>query len=208
MSRPPNAPPSAPPSATRSDGSLESVRVVVRARPLAESEKAGKCHRCIRFAGDGKQLVLGKDRAFRFDYAFDEDATQERIYELCVTDLVKSVFSGYNATVLAYGQTGAGKTYTMGSGIIANTPIPQLGMVPRVIRELFELVQEQPAHCSIRASYLEIYNEEVRDLLHPDTPTKSIMIRETPEGGVVVIGLQSEEVTDGVCWELVRLRWW
>eukprot|EP00656_Telonema_subtile_P014310 TRINITY_DN17318_c0_g1_i2.p1 TRINITY_DN17318_c0_g1~~TRINITY_DN17318_c0_g1_i2.p1 ORF type:complete len:525 (+),score=114.12 TRINITY_DN17318_c0_g1_i2:254-1828(+) len=201
MSHPPPQPSSRSATSSRPSGTdagkLESVRVAVRARPLAESEKASRCHRCIRFAPDGQQIVLGKDRGFKFDFAFDEDVTQERIYETCVRDLLHGIFQGYNATVLAYGQTGSGKTFTMGSGISANIPTHQLGMIPRVIRELFEMVStcDAPA-CNIRASYLEIYNEEVRDLLHPDTPSKSIMVREGPDGGVMVVGMKDEEVKD------------
>ena len=76
---------------------------------------------------------MGTDRAFTFDEVFGIGSAQETVFTSCVSDLVEAAFSGYNATVLAYGQTGAGKTHTMGSGQRLSIPEEQLGIIPRVI---------------------------------------------------------------------------
>ena len=84
------------------------VRVVARARPLSSAELVQSNRSCLAFDAGGKALVLGKDRAFSFDAVYPPSASQESIYNEWVEPLVHGCFSGYNATVLAYGQTGAG----------------------------------------------------------------------------------------------------
>ena len=93
-----------------------SVRVALRVRPLIGKELVQNEHVCVQCNSEEHQVVMGKDRGFRFDRVFDMDAEQDEVYELCVKNLVLGCFEGYNATVLAYGQTGSGKTFTMGSG--------------------------------------------------------------------------------------------
>ena len=102
--------------------------------------------------------------------------------------------TGYNATLLAYGQTGSGKTYTMGTATTEGLLEPEWGMLPRAIRHLFRLKDER-AHrveTTIRCAFLEILNEEVRDLLHPDTSSKNITIRERADGAILVSGISEE----------------
>lgn len=169
------------------------VVVAMRCRPLFEKEKANRANNCLRFMPGGQQVVLGKDRAFTYDHAFDESTSQEQIYDSCIKNLMEGLFEGYNATVFAYGQTGTGKTYTMGSGMSTSKTG---GIIPSVIESLFHMAKEHSdAKINVRVSYLEIYNEEIRDLLHPDTPSKSIAIREATEGSVYVVGVQEEEVS-------------
>ena len=79
---------------------------------------------------------MGKDRQFTFDKIFDDYAKQEEIYKYCAKELVLSCLSGYNATVLAYGQTGSGKTFTMGSTTIYENKIENIGIIPRVIKDV------------------------------------------------------------------------
>ncbi|MCO5598965.1 hypothetical protein L7F22_053064 [Adiantum nelumboides] len=102
----------------------------------------------------------------------------------------------YNATVLAYGQTGSGKTHTMGS---ANSNIVhehELGILPRVISQLYKSIEEQNrAEFLVKCSFVEIHNEEIKDLLHPETPSKSIFIREDANGDIVLAGVREEVVT-------------
>lgn len=78
-------------------------------------------------------LVMGKDRVFAFDSVYGPEAGQEGIYDEWVAPLVDALFSGYNATVLAYGQTGTGKTFTMGSGDNTGKMAAELGVIPRVL---------------------------------------------------------------------------
>jgi len=115
------------------------VVVAMRCRPLFEKEKANRANSCLRFMQGGQQVVLGKDRAFTYDHAFDENTSQEHIYDSCIKPLMEGLFEGYNATVFAYGQTGTGKTYTMGSGMSTSKTG---GIIPSVIESLFHMAKE------------------------------------------------------------------
>jgi len=96
----------APPEST-------AVRVALRVRPLVAREQQEKS--CLRV--DAPSVVLGKERAFHFDFAFDETCTQQQLYDTACGPLVEHCFQGYNATVFAYGQTGSGKTYTVSGSL-------------------------------------------------------------------------------------------
>lgn len=126
---------------------------------------------------------------FTFDYVYDQDSTQEFVYENTAKPAVCSVFEGYNATMLAYGQTGTGKTHTM-EGFKYNGNDPQRGIVPRAMEEIFRYIQMQQNQNTtfmVRASYLQIYNEVISDLLKVDRT--SLAIREDKKKGVFVEGL-------------------
>lgn len=84
------------------------------------------------------QITIGTDRQFNFDMVFSTQTTQKFVYESCVLSLVEKCFEGYNATVLAYGQTGAGKTYTMGTSSILNMFEEESGIIPRSIQAIFQ----------------------------------------------------------------------
>ncbi|NXS22969.1 KIF4 protein, partial [Mystacornis crossleyi] len=104
---------------------------------------------------------------------------------------------GYNATVLAYGQTGSGKTYSMGGTYTANQEYePSVGVIPRVIKLLFEEKQQrQDWDFVLKVSYLEIYNEDILDLLCPSRERSQISIREDPKEGIKIVGLTERSVT-------------
>ncbi|OWZ12363.1 Kinesin [Phytophthora megakarya] len=198
----------------------DSVKVCVRIRPLSSKEKYAQTKSCIRIAAsfdglstnnsasrDGvkgsQQLIVGKDRAFTFDNVLGINSSQTDTYRMCVAPLVQGFLDGYNATVLAYGQTGTGKTYTMaGSGFDARGREKNgelQGMIPRVINAIFKKLQQEGnndnqgrGECTLRVEYVEIYNEELRDLLHPETTSKQLVIREDGEGNIVIAGVKSE----------------
>eukprot|EP01038_Epipyxis_sp_PR26KG_P003995 gene3995-5720_t len=166
------------------------VRVYVRCRPLNESESKGK--KCIQIVNDS---ILVGDKRFPFDEIFDEFSTQEQIYKTGITNIVEGIFGGFNGTVFAYGQTGSGKTHSiMGSIESLNTE----GIIPRSIRSLFTIMNEDRSGrvYSLRVSMIEIYNEECKDLLHPDIPSKDIMIREDKDGRIFFTGAREEAVPD------------
>ena len=143
-----------------------SVRVALRVRPLIQHElENGKIW--VNCMQDDNQVLIGKDRSFTFDKVFDMNSPQQPIYEIWVKNLVLGWFSGYNATVLAYGQTGSGKTYTMGSGHTIGIDPNELGIIPRVITFVFDEIskRKKKAEFIIKWSFLEIYNEEIHDLL-------------------------------------------
>ena len=143
------------------------MRVAVRARPLVSKEMIESPNIIVKCYDQDNQLVIGKDRAFTFDKVFDIGTRQQDVFEICVKNLVLGCFQGYNATVLAYGQTGSGKTFTMGSGYTIGIKEEELGIIPRVIKLIFEEVEKRKnkADIVIKCAFLEIYNEELHDLL-------------------------------------------
>ena len=181
------------------------VRVAVRARPLVAKERVERARECLSYPR-ANAVLLGESRAFRFDDAFGPGATQGEVYERLVSPLVESCFRGYNATVLAYGQTGSGKTYTMGSGCV-DVPDDETGIIPRVVNDVFAEAHRQAesgaSETSVRCAFLEVHNEEVRDLLHPDTSPKRITIRERADGAIVAAG--AREVATRSADETLRL---
>ena len=188
----PPAPAALGPSAA---AETQSVRVAMRARPLLAQERAERrvraCVACDEGAG---RVVLGRGRAFTFDRVFGAGSTQEALFEDCAVPLVEGCFEGYNATILAYGQTGSGKTYTMLNKL--NTLDEEVGLIPRVLQLMFEGIDARRGQTKfkIKCQFLEIYNEEVKDLLHPETKPKNIAIREGPGGRIVVSGAKEQEV--------------
>lgn len=155
---------------TGDSGKQCSVQVAVRVRPLIEREILENSRVCVR-AESGGELVVGNERSFKFDRVFPINSQQAPVFETCVQNLVLGCFEGYNATVLAYGQTGSGKTYTMGSGQTGQVTDPaSLGIIPRVIQLVFSEIERRrgTAEFEVKASFLEIYNEEIHDLLDPN----------------------------------------
>lgn len=129
-----------------------------------------------------------KDQTFGFDRVFDENTTQGDVYEATTKNLLDSVLDGYNATVFAYGATGCGKTHT----ITGTAQAP--GIIFLTMQELFEKVDDlkETKQSEITLSYLEIYNETIRDLLNPGTGGKQgLMLREDANQAVSVAGLSS-----------------
>ncbi|XP_033078326.1 kinesin-like protein KIF21A isoform X5 [Trachypithecus francoisi] len=187
-----------------------SVRVAVRIRPQLAKEKIEGCHICTSVTPGEPQVFLGKDKAFTFDYVFDIDSQQEQIYIQCIEKLIEGCFEGYNATVFAYGQTGAGKTYTMGTGFDVNIVEEEQGIISRAVKHLFKSIEEKkhiaiknglpPPDFKVNAQFLELYNEEVLDLFDTtrdiDAKNKksSIRIHEDSTGGIYTVGVTTRTV--------------
>lgn len=145
---------------------------------------------CTQVTPDEPQIILGTDKAFTFDYVFDIPSKQSEIYDNCVHNLIEGALQGYNATILAYGQTGSGKTYTMGTGFERDIPEEQVGIVPRAVRHLFDGIEKVQQNNSIQFSvgvqFMELYNEDIHDLLDPMSKGKLFKIHEDPLGGITV----------------------
>lgn len=144
----------------------ESVRVALSIRPLLANELGNGAEECLRVTEPGKPEVrLTSDKCAPFPFAFDhvEDPRGKGIagvFESCVQDkLLGNVLCGYNATVLAYGQTGSGKSYAMGCGAQPDAPP---GLIQLTVGTLFD---QLPEGAVVRASFTQIYNEDVQDLL-------------------------------------------
>ncbi|CAE7897086.1 kif19, partial [Symbiodinium microadriaticum] len=118
----------------------------------------------LREEGIGLSLNKSKERRYHFDQACDETAQNLEVYERTTRFLIPSVIQGFNATVFAYGATSAGKTHTM----LGYPGEP--GIMLLTLRDLFSEVanQKDNNHFEIKCSFLEVYNENVRDLLRPD----------------------------------------
>ncbi|KAM0275986.1 hypothetical protein ACHAQH_007204 [Verticillium albo-atrum] len=138
---------------------------------------------------NGKKV---KDQVFAFDRIFDDNATQNDVYEATTRTLLDSVLDGYNATVFAYGATGCGKTHT----ITGTSQHP--GIIFLTMQELFEKIADrsQDKTTEITLSYLEIYNETIRDLLVPGGSKQGLMLREDSNQAVSVAGLTSHHPKD------------
>ncbi|XP_030281095.1 kinesin-like protein KIF21A isoform X1 [Sparus aurata] len=185
-----------------------SVRVALRIRPQLAREKIEGCHICTYVMPGEPQVILGKDKAFTYDYMFDMDSQQDAIYTTCTEKLIEGCFEGYNATIFAYGQTGSGKTYTMGTGFDVNISDEELGIIPRAVHHLFKGIEERREAAQeqgrpvpefkINAQFLELYNEEVLDLFDStrDMKQKShIKIHEDASGGIYTVGVTTRTVS-------------
>uniref|UniRef100_A0A8C0URN1 Kinesin family member 4A n=1 Tax=Cyanistes caeruleus TaxID=156563 RepID=A0A8C0URN1_CYACU len=174
------------------------VRVALRCRPLVPKETSEGCRMCLSFVPGEPQVVVGNDKAFTYDYVFDPSVEQEEVFNTAVSPLVRGIFKGYNATVLAYGQTGSGKTYSMGGTYTATQEHePSVGVIPRVIKLLFEEKQQrQDWDFVLKVSYQrQVYNEDILDLLCPSRERSQISIREDPKEGIKIVGLTERNVT-------------
>lgn len=180
--------------------------MAVRIRPLVGRELRDANKRiCIESHAEENKLQIG-DKMFGFDRVFDTYAYQEDIFDICSRNLILGCFSGYNATILAYGQTGSGKTHTMGTGSTVGLPQEQIGIVPRVFDFIFQEVenrrrQSEFSEFSIKVQFLELYGDDIHDLLDPGVidkatgqTTKVLQIREEKNGSISVSGLKAELV--------------
>ncbi|XP_034630134.1 kinesin-like protein KIF27 isoform X2 [Trachemys scripta elegans] len=171
------------------------VKVAVRIRPLLSKEILHNHQVCVRLVPNTQQVIIGKDRVFTFDFVFGKNSTQDEVYTTCIKPLVVSLIEGYNATVFAYGQTGSGKTYTIGGGHIASVAEDEKGIIPRAIQELFQSIFENHnIDFSVKVSYIEVYKEELRDLLELETSMKDLHIREDEKGNTVIVGAKDCQV--------------
>ncbi|KAM9502296.1 kinesin-like protein KIF21A isoform 7-T7 [Salvelinus alpinus] len=187
-----------------------SVRVALRIRPQLAREKIEGCHICTFVTPGEPQVMLGKDKAFTYDYVFDMDSCQDSIYADCTEKLIEGCFEGYNATIFAYGQTGSGKTYTMGTGFDVNIGEEELGIIPRAVTHLFRGIEQRQQAAKVQgcpmpefkinAQFLELYNEEVLDLfdstrdLEARTQKSHVKIHEDANGGIYTVGVTTRTV--------------
>lgn len=180
--------------------SSESVKVVVRCRPLNRKEESnGTAKGIIQMDLRLGQVILRNPRApvteplktFTFDAVYDANSKQRDLYDESVRPLIDSVLAGFNGTIFAYGQTGTGKTYTMQG---AWMDPEKRGVIPNAFDHIFTHISRSQSDRQylVRASYLEIYLEEVRDLLDPNHGNaRALELRESPDSGVYVRDLTS-----------------
>ena len=165
----------------------ERIKVSVRCRPMSQKEKNEGYQNCVDVDSDRGEvsvnLINMPRRTFWYDKAYGMDSTQEQVFQETAMPIVESVCQGYNGTIFAYGQTGTGKTFTMEGDF--ETDINK-GIIPRSFDLMFNIIKTTyNTNFLIQCSYLELYNEEVRDLLAKNHQQK-LDIREDPETGFYV----------------------
>ncbi|KAH1039432.1 hypothetical protein J1N35_041175 [Gossypium stocksii] len=187
------------------------VQVLLRCRPLSEDEQKMNVSRVISCNELKREVTVLQnvankqvDRVFTFDKVFGPKAQQRTIYDQAIAPIVNEVLDGFNCTVFAYGQTGTGKTYTMEGGMRnKGGDLPaEAGVIPRAVRQIFDTLEAQNADYSMKVTFLELYNEEITDLLAPeessryaeDRQRKPISLMEDGKGCVIVRGLEEEAV--------------
>ncbi|KAL6443151.1 hypothetical protein ACFW04_002832 [Cataglyphis niger] len=181
------------------------IQVFVRVRPISNTEKVGKSFSVVELPSNKEVIVHERSQGthskkFTFDKVFGPSSKQVDVYNAVVSPLLEEVLAGYNCTVFAYGQTGTGKTFTMEG--VSNDPTlhwqsdTTAGIIPRALSHLFdELRMLEVQEYTVRVSFLELYNEELFDLLSPNDDASKIRLYEdaTRKGSVIIHGL--EEVT-------------
>ncbi|XP_045850135.1 kinesin-like protein KIF19 [Meles meles] len=187
------------------------LTVALRIRPLSDTELEEGAAVIAHKVGDQTVVLMGpsedpedtlrthrsREKTFTFDAVLDQHASQEDVYRATTQHLVEGVVSGYNVTVFAYGPSGAGKTYTM-LGMDAEP-----GIYLRTLTDLFQAIEETRDHadCSVSMSYLEIYNEVIRDLLNPSSGF--LDLREDSRGNIQIAGIM--EVSTSNAQEIMQL---
>jgi len=158
----------------RSLGGEADLKVYVRIRPINSREKAeGATHSAFEGVSETSITLEGKRQPYSFNGIFEAGSTQEEVYKRCGKQAVDNVFDGFNSTIIAYGQTGAGKSYTM-LGQEDNWDLRlNRGIIPRAARDIFDRIdwiQEHQSETDVKSvtvevSYLEVYIGENNDLL-------------------------------------------
>ncbi|CAM0906317.1 unnamed protein product [Alopecurus aequalis] len=180
----------------------DSVKVAVNVRPLITPELLLGCTDCVTITPGEPQVQIGP-HTFTYDHVYGSTGSASSlIFEQCVHPLIDSLFCGYNTTVLAYGQTGSGKTYTMGTNYSGEVNCG--GIIPQVMETIFKKAEamKDDTEFLIRVSFIEIFKEEVFDLLDdPASVAKAaaparvpIQIRETANGSITLAGVTEAEV--------------
>ncbi|XWS52766.1 hypothetical protein CRYUN_Cryun11dG0100400 [Craigia yunnanensis] len=180
------------------------VQVIIRIRPLSSSEISLQGYsKCVRQESCQTITWTGHPESrFTFDLVADEHVSQENLFKVAGLPMVDNCMGGYNSCMFAYGQTGSGKTHTMLGDIEGGTRRHSVncGMTPRVFEYLFTRIQkekearkDEKLRFTCKCSFLEIYNEQILDLL--DTSSTNLQIREDNKKGVYVENLMEIEVT-------------
>ncbi|KAF7418101.1 hypothetical protein HZH68_000754 [Vespula germanica] len=171
----------------------DTIRVAVRIRPLIKSEIDKGCEECLDITPGQPQIIIkNTDRAFTFNYVFTPDVSQENFYNTAIKDMVTSIFDGYNVTILAYGQTGSGKTHSMGTDY---NGMEDMGIIPRAMHDIFKIVaSKEEWNFRTSVSFMELYQEQLYDLLSDKQRTNSIVDIREDSKGIKIIGITEKEV--------------
>ncbi|XP_011532266.1 kinesin-like protein KIF15 isoform X3 [Homo sapiens] len=182
----------------------DAIKVFVRIRPPAERSGSadGEQNLCLSVLSSTSLRLHSnpEPKTFTFDHVADVDTTQESVFATVAKSIVESCMSGYNGTIFAYGQTGSGKTFTMmGPSESDNFSHNLRGVIPRSFEYLFSLIDREKEKAGAgksflcKCSFIEIYNEQIYDLL--DSASAGLYLREHIKKGVFVVGAVEQVVT-------------
>ncbi|KAF7280374.1 hypothetical protein GWI33_006105 [Rhynchophorus ferrugineus] len=172
----------------------QNIKVVVRVRPLSKDEIEKKVRAVVSCVS--LKEIQTKEKKYHFDRVFQPDSSQMDVYSYVVAPMITDVLEGYNCTVFAYGQTGTGKTHTMTGGdptLSSNVHWKNdelAGCIPRAAANIFDEIGLMDAvDFNVRVSFLELYNEEVRDLLSEEERPSPLNLFNDSKGSVYIQGL-------------------
>lgn len=175
------------PAAASTTGGGNNIKVVARFRPQNKIEREHGGEPVVHIEGDDTCSVstaeTGGSGSFTFDRVFGMDSQQHDVFEFSIRSTVEDVMNGYNGTVFAYGQTGAGKSYTMMGDM--NDPEKQ-GIIPRIVAQIFDAIHfngSPHVEYTVAISYMEIYMERIKDLMNP--AKDNLPIHDGPKGPYV-----------------------
>ena len=205
----------------QNSSSSESIKCVVRCRPLNAKEK-GLGAKCISISADSKVVIVenkdDKNQANKGQYAmdrvFDETVTQEELFKEIGEPILKNFIGGYNCTIFCYGQTGAGKTHTMMGPLdqLFEEDSPSHGLIPRIIHYIFNekekvydlITNNTTDKCKniqyqVKTCVMELYQEQIIDLLNPNNKSDKkdageLKVKEDPKKGMYIQGITEAEV--------------
>uniref|UniRef100_A0A669B7X2 Kinesin-like protein n=1 Tax=Oreochromis niloticus TaxID=8128 RepID=A0A669B7X2_ORENI len=196
----------------------DSIKVFVRVRPLTRDTGLttdGDQKLCLSVTSPNTIRLLSKPepRTFTYDHVADMDTTQDAVFSSVAKNIVESCMNGYNGTIFAYGQTGSGKTFTMlGPSELDNFTDDLRGVIPRSFEYLFFLINREVERSSqsksflCKCSFIEIYNEQIYDLL--DTASASLFLRENIKKGVFVEGVVEKFVNSAAeAYQVLSMGW-
>ncbi|KAK3563659.1 hypothetical protein QTP86_033504 [Hemibagrus guttatus] len=194
---------------TKKDEKGRNIQVVVRCRPFNGVERKSNSHGVVECDSNRKEVTVRTGsvadktsrKTYTFDMVFGPSAKQIDVYRSVVCPILDEVIMGYNCTIFAYGQTGTGKTFTMEGERSPNEEFtweedPLAGIIPRTLHQIFEKLTTNGTEFSVKVSLLEIYNEELFDLLSPSPDvTERLQLFDDPRNKRAVIVKGLEEIT-------------
>uniref|UniRef100_A0A8D3CZQ0 Kinesin-like protein n=1 Tax=Scophthalmus maximus TaxID=52904 RepID=A0A8D3CZQ0_SCOMX len=196
----------------------DSIKVFVRVRPLTQGTGLttdGDQSLCLTVTSPNTIRLLSKPepRTFTYDHVADMDTSQDSVFSSVAKNIVESCMNGYNGTIFAYGQTGSGKTFTMlGPSELDNFTDELRGVIPRSFEYLFFLINREVERSAqsksflCKCSFIEIYNEQIYDLL--DTASASLFLRENIKKGVFVEGAVEKFVNSAAgAYQVLSMGW-
>ncbi|KAM9341282.1 kinesin-like protein KIF15 [Symphorus nematophorus] len=203
---------------TEENNDSDSIKVFVRVRPLTQGTGLttdGDQNLCLTVTSPNTIRLLSKPepRTFTYDHVADMDTSQDSVFSSVAKNIVESCMNGYNGTIFAYGQTGSGKTFTMlGPSELDNFTDDLRGLIPRSFEYLFFLINrevEKPGQSKsflCKCSFIEIYNEQIYDLL--DTASASLFLRENIKKGLFVEGAVEKFVSSAAeAYQVLSMGW-